>query len=127
MPQSTGEQAARCRVLGHGSSHLTPFQSVREVSMFSTLQQFKQLSDEVAQLHLQGRLQEALPLARQAAALGGELLGTDPPLTALGFYNLGSVLKAMGNLAAARLCFEDALAICEKALGPEHSNTARVL
>ena len=37
--------------------------------------------------------------------------------------NLGSVLKAEGDLAGARAAYERALAIAEKALGPDHPNT----
>ena len=38
--------------------------------------------------------------------------------------NLGMVLKAQGDLEGAKRCFERALAIDEKALGPEHTNVA---
>ena len=41
--------------------------------------------------------------------------------------NLASLLQEQGDLAAARPLFERALAICEKALGPEHPDTAMSL
>jgi len=37
--------------------------------------------------------------------------------------NLGSVLLALGDLAAARAAAERALSIWEKTLGPDHPNT----
>ena len=37
--------------------------------------------------------------------------------------NLGSVLRALGDLAGARAAFERALAIWERVLGPNHPNT----
>jgi tetratricopeptide (TPR) repeat protein len=41
------------------------------------------------------------------------------------FNNLGSVLKAQGDLAGAKKYYERALEIDEKALGPDHPNVAR--
>ena len=39
--------------------------------------------------------------------------------------NLGSVLQALGDLEGAKRCYERALKIDEKALGPEHTSVAR--
>ena len=40
--------------------------------------------------------------------------------------NLAGLLQAQGDLAGARPLYERALAILEKALGPDHPNTNRV-
>ena len=45
---------------------------------------------------------------------------------ASGLNNLARLLEAQGDLAAARPLYERALAILEKALGPEHPSTNRV-
>jgi tetratricopeptide (TPR) repeat protein len=47
--------------------------------------------------------------------------------TATSLNNLGSLLQAMGNLAEATPYYQRALAICEKALGPNHPDTATSL
>ena len=46
------------------------------------------------------------------------------PDTAASLNNLGYLLRAMGDLTAARPYYERALAINEKSLGPEHPDTA---
>jgi tetratricopeptide (TPR) repeat protein len=46
------------------------------------------------------------------------------PLTATVLNNLALLLENQGDLAAARPLYERALAIREKALGPEHPETA---
>ena len=41
--------------------------------------------------------------------------------------NLGALLKLQGDFAGARSYYQRALAICQKALGPDHPDTARSL
>src|SRR5262249_819753 len=47
--------------------------------------------------------------------------------TADSLNNLGTLLYAMGDLAGARPCYEQALAIYQKVLGNDHPNTATSL
>ena len=48
------------------------------------------------------------------------------PVTATSLNNLGGLLQAMGDFPAARPYFEQALAILEQSLGPDHPNTQTV-
>jgi hypothetical protein len=50
----------------------------------------------------------------------------DHPDTATSLNNLASLLQAQGDFAATQLLFERALAIREKALGPDHLDTRGV-
>jgi hypothetical protein len=54
------------------------------------------------------------------------VLGPDHPTTGTILNNLAGLLWAQGELAAARLLLELALAIRERVLGPEHPDTAMV-
>jgi Tetratricopeptide repeat len=54
------------------------------------------------------------------------VLGPEHPNTAQSLNNLAVLLQAQGDLTGARPLFERALAIYEKALGPEHPDTATV-
>ena len=60
-----------------------------------------------------------------ALAIREKALGPDHPDTATSLNNLAMLLRAQGDLAAARPLYERALAIREKALGPDHPDTAR--
>ncbi|HEX6112455.1 MAG TPA: tetratricopeptide repeat protein [Geminicoccaceae bacterium] len=52
--------------------------------------------------------------------------GPDHPHVAIRVNNLGSVLRALGDLAGARAAFERALPIFERVLGPDHPSTRTV-
>jgi Tetratricopeptide repeat len=52
------------------------------------------------------------------------VLGPDHPHTATSLSNLAWLLRAQGELAAARPLLERALAIRERVLGPDHPDTA---
>jgi tetratricopeptide (TPR) repeat protein len=67
---------------------------------------------------------QARPLYERALAIFEKALGPDHLNTAISLNNLGTLLRAQGNLAGARPYYERALAICEKALGPHHPETA---
>jgi tetratricopeptide (TPR) repeat protein len=77
-------------------------------------------SQSVGLTHLAG----AEPLYRRALAIDEKALGPEHPSTAISLNNLGSLLKARGDLAGAEPLYRRALAIDEKALGPDHPYTA---
>ncbi|MEA3308520.1 MAG: tetratricopeptide repeat protein, partial [Chloroflexota bacterium] len=58
-------------------------------------------------------------------AIQEKLLGTKHPDVAETVNNLGSVLKAQGDLAGARASFQRALRSDEAAYGPDHPKVAR--
>ena len=60
----------------------------------------------------------------RALAIGEAALGPDHPDVATYRNNLGSVLRALGDLKGARVQLERALAISEEALGPDHPDVA---
>jgi hypothetical protein len=53
--------------------------------------------------------------------------GSEHPEVAADLDDLALLLQAQGDLASARPLYERALAICEKAPGPKHPDTARTL
>ena len=55
------------------------------------------------------------------------VLGDNHPDIAQSLNNLGFLLQAIGDYNAARLYFEQALAICEKRLGTYHPTTRTIL
>src|SRR5207249_1154439 len=56
-----------------------------------------------------------------------QVLGPDHPATAASLNNLGGLLRAEGDLAAARPYYERALAIHEQVLSPDDPDTATSL
>ncbi len=76
------------------------------------------------ELYAQGRYQEALPFAEDAARLVEEEFGPDHPNTATLLNNLAAVYEAQARYADAEPLYKRALAINEKALGPEHTDLA---
>ena len=74
-----------------------------------------------------GRLRRGAPLLRAGAGDKPRRPGREAPHTATSLNNLGSLLRAMGDLAAARPYFEQALAIRSAALGDGHSDTINTL
>ncbi len=57
-----------------------------------------------------GKLQEALPLKREAVAIGREWLGEDHPTTMVFLEYLAQLEEELGETTAARLSYESALA-----------------
>ena len=74
----------------------------------------------------QGKLDEAEPLYRESLAIDKKVYGEEHPEVAIGLNNLAILLWTQDNDSeeAARLGLQ-ALAICEKALGPDHPKTQR--
>jgi Flp pilus assembly protein TadD len=89
-------------------------------------QQIDKLNRQVVQLDRQGKYQEALELAREVCELAGRVLGKHP-YTAMSLNNLGVLLDAKGDLAAARRYYEQALEIHCSRVGNDHLNTAEPL
>ena len=82
------------------------------------------LHDAAWHLRNGGHPREALPLAQEAVRLYEERASLDPLRFARGLNILGLVLHDLGDLAGAKACFERALGIVERALGPEHPRVA---
>jgi CHAT domain-containing protein len=75
------------------------------------------------QLYQAGKFQEALPLARQVAAIHRKVVGEDDTETA-GMYTFVAInLDALGQYAEAEPLFRQALAVYRKVQGDEHPNT----
>ena len=91
------------------------------------LEEARQLSRRAAELHAQGKYDEAVAPAERARALTEKALGPDHPDTATSLYYLAALYKAKADYAKAGPLYERALAIYEKALGPEHPDTVATL
>jgi|GEM_PF-693125 len=77
-------------------------------------------------IYLQSRAdyQTALDLYQRSIAIGEKTLDAENPDVATRYNNLGSLLRAMGNLPSARIYLERAIVIGEKILGNEHPDVA---
>jgi tetratricopeptide (TPR) repeat protein/CHAT domain-containing protein len=87
-------------------------------------QQIRDLNQQVSQLYEQEKYAEALELARQTCERARRVLGEEHSDTVTSLNYLGDVLQAIGDLAGARLCFEQALEIRRRILGEDHRRTA---
>jgi len=96
------------------------------------------LNQQVHHLIEQGKYQEALPIAEKAVEVAKRARGPEHLDTADALNNLGLLFKksgdyaskldqAMGEYAKAEPLLLEALQIRQKALGPEHPDTARSL
>lgn len=81
------------------------------------------LGPAVEPLRTAARYADAAVLWRQAATVTGKHFGSDHRDTAGNLNNLGALLDSRGDFAGARPYYERALAISEKALGPDHPKT----
>ena len=79
-------------------------------------------------LYFFGRAQyaEAQQAFERALRIDEAAFGPDHPNVAIRVSNLGSVLKALGELSEARQCYERALRIFTAFLGDDHPNTVTV-
>ena len=64
------------------------------------------------------------PTAGANPTIDEGVYGPEHPNVATMVNNLGGVLRAQGDLARARSCFQRALAIWEKSFGSDHPHTA---
>lgn len=87
----------------------------------------RELSAQVRQLMDEGKLEEALPLARRALAVSEGERGPDHPGTANCLTRLGRILVRTRHFYAAVPLFKRALAIREKALKPEDPELASAM
>jgi tetratricopeptide (TPR) repeat protein/CHAT domain-containing protein len=87
-------------------------------------QEIDELNEQVVQLYGQGKYKEALEPARQVCELARRVLGDEHPDTATFLNNLGTLLRGIGDLAAARSYLEQGLEICRRVLGDDHPDTA---
>jgi len=71
----------------------------------------------------QGRVEQAAAMMRQNLELRQDLLGPDHPAVATAHNNLGDMLRALGDPAAAEAQFRTALKIRQTTLGPDHART----
>jgi CHAT domain-containing protein/Tfp pilus assembly protein PilF len=90
-------------------------------------EQLDELNRQADHLYRQGRLAQAVHVARQVLALARERLGEEHPKTTRSLNNLGLLLHEQGDFLAARAYYEQALAINRKALGEDHPTTASSL
>jgi len=83
----------------------------------------------VSSLNFGGKTREpeTLQLAERAVAIKEKALGPDDLQLAVSLNNLGKLLEAIADFAAAGPMYERALRIREKALGPDHTDVAASL
>ena len=111
--------------------------AVAERSIPNEEERLSALSTLVGALYHVGRYTESETLGRRALAISEKALGPEHLQTATSLNNLANLatslnnlaasLRAQGDYAGAKPLYERALAITEKALGPEHPQTAMSL
>lgn len=89
--------------------------------------QYTQLSQQVSQLHRQGRYEQAVEVAAQARDLTRQHLGEEHPEYATILNNMAESYRAMGRYDDAEPLYQQALAIWRKTLGEEHQQVATCL
>ena len=87
------------------------------------LHKAESLLGNIMQFIGQGRMREALPLAKECLTIAKEVFGEKHVNTAIAFKMLGFLYHKMGNYLAARQSFEQALAIRQEVLGEKHPDT----
>ena len=98
-----------------------------QVARQASLEQTRELSNQVTSLYRQGRYQNAIPLAERALAINEKVLGPEHPDAATSLNDLAVLYHAAGDYARAATLFQRTLAIREKVLGPEHPDVATSL
>lgn len=99
--------------------------SERSAEQSAALAEASSLSNKVVQLYLQGKLNEAVPLAERALSFRQKVLSADDPLLADAFSNLGA-LYLNNDFDKAESLYKRALEIYDKG-GGSSENVARVL
>ncbi|MEM0988247.1 MAG: tetratricopeptide repeat protein [Pseudomonadota bacterium] len=77
-------------------------------------------------IRLQGRLEEAEPLFRQAIEIDKATIGEGHPSYATRLNNLAKLFQDMGRLEEAAPMYAQSLTIFQQALGDDHPNTKHV-
>jgi MYXO-CTERM domain-containing protein len=98
--------------------------SPAETGTGAMVPEWKRLNAEVERLDGEGRYEEAIPLAQQAALQAEKTLGGHHPDVAESLNNLAVLYKAQGRYGEAEPLFLRALDVWEKALGDHHSEVA---
>ena len=76
---------------------------------------------------MQGKLDEAEPLYKEALAIDKKVFGDEHPNVAGDLNNLAELLRTQGKYDDAKPLQEEALAIRKKVLGEEHPEVAESL
>jgi len=92
-----------------------------------SIQEAKELNQEVIRLRKQGQYAEAIPLAERILAICDKSLGPEHPETALALSNLATLYCLMGSYDKAKPLYTRSLAIQEKKLGQHHPDTLTTL
>jgi CHAT domain-containing protein len=91
------------------------------------LSESERLSQQVVQLHKQGKYEEAVPLAKRALAIREKNLGKNHPSVADSLYNLAELYRNQGKYADAEPLSKRALLIYEKVRGKDHPDVTNSL
>ncbi|MCZ8127381.1 MAG: tetratricopeptide repeat protein [Microcystis sp. LE19-114.1B] len=92
-----------------------------------TLAEAKRLNQQAADLHQQGKYNEAIPLAEQVLAIVKKVLGENHSWTATSLNNLAGLYQSQGRYSEAEPLYKQALAISKQRLGDNHPDTASSL
>lgn len=112
------------RLRGLGCAVLVAFLTVGLRAQRGSMQEARELTQQVLELYSQGWYGEAIRLAERALAIHESVLGPAHRDTATALNNLAQLYHKAAAYAKAEPLYLRALAVREKVLGPEHLEVA---
>ena len=88
---------------------------------------WKELDAQVAQLQKQGKIEESVPLAKEALRIAEATFGPNHPNTAIALQKLGMAELGLGQYPEAEGLLTRAVGTREKAFGPEAASMSELL
>jgi CHAT domain-containing protein/tetratricopeptide (TPR) repeat protein len=87
---------------------------------------WRELNAQIAQLQKQGKTEEALPIAQEAARVAESTFGADNANTATAVLKLGTIYSALGSYPEAEPLLKRAMGLQEKLTGADSCAVAEV-
>jgi len=101
--------------------------ATRGTAVSAELADASRFSEQVVSLHKQGKLDEALPLAKRALEIREKHLGSEHQLVGHALKNIASLYFAKKQYAQAAKLYQRTLSVYEKVFGPDDTRTADIL
>lgn len=90
------------------------------------LSEAEKLYNQAFQLYLQGKYQEAIPLAEKIVTIKRQVLGENHPETAQSINDLATLYRDQGNYSQAEILYQQSIDILQRTVGENNPLTAKV-